>query len=167
MRMKSLSYMQEMDLSLAFRDAEGRRAAWERHRDRLLKCANNGRRPLGWWQYDSSIPWPGHAREQSALYEAGLLGEEERLELEAVWYGYFEQAQVRDFSFCIGHRNPGDTFASWLYGDAAKRAHYRWADIPKSLVKQWTVEHRRRSRTICKLETAIQEGQAPTTDAVP
>jgi hypothetical protein len=66
----------------AFASDEARREAWLYHRDRLLAEYRHGRRPLAWWAYGSSLPWPGLDHERSALYAAGVLAEEERRELE-------------------------------------------------------------------------------------
>jgi hypothetical protein len=48
----------------------------------------------------------------------------------------------------VGHGKEGDTFATWLKGAAAKRAHYRWAGIPSSLIRKWTEERQRREQVI-------------------
>src|SRR5215468_12791341 len=83
-----LSPVAEMDLWLgpdprsgyepAFASDEQRRVLWTYHRDRLMGLfGRRGRRPHAWWKYDSPIPYPGYDREQSTLYEAGLLSEQE------------------------------------------------------------------------------------------
>ena len=54
------------------------------------------------------------------------------------------RAQEPGFAHCIGHAKPGDTFATWLSGEAAKRARYAWAGIPNQLVAQWAASQRRR-----------------------
>ena len=111
-----LSHAQEMDLWLGagplydpqpFASAEARRAAWLRHRDCLLRRlpSSPGRRPAGWWAYEAPLRWPGYDREQSTLYLAGLLGDEEKVELEAEWRRHFERSQVPGFTFCSG---PGE-----------------------------------------------------------
>lgn len=156
-----LSHAQELDLWLGsgpqycphpFDSDEERREAWAKHRNWLMALfANHGRRPMAWWQYEAPIFYPGYDREQSTLYEAGLLAEAEKAELLAEWRRYFEKALEPGFSHCIGHARPQDTFATWLHGAAAKRAHYAWADIPRALVKAWTGEYRRRAKTIRKL----------------
>jgi hypothetical protein len=125
----------------AFASDEARREAWLYHRDRLLAEYRHGRRPLAWWAYGSSLPWPGLDHERSALYAAGVLAEEERRELEVGWRREFEKAQASDFWLALG---PG----RFLKGAPARRAHYRWADVPLELVKEWTTQRRRQSRTI-------------------
>ena len=59
--------------------------AWARNRDRLLAGYRHGRRPMAWWQFEAGdLRYPGYDREQSTLYRAGLLGEEERAELAGI-----------------------------------------------------------------------------------
>ena len=150
----ALSPDQAMDLWLGprpqdelapFPSDEARRAAWTLHGPRLAVPSSPGRRPMAWWQYDAPIPWPGIDRERSTLYAAGLLGEEERRVLAAEWRLDFDRAQKPDFWLCLG---PGE----WLEGRAARRAHYRWADIPRPLIRKWTAERKRAAQTIRKLE---------------
>ena len=61
------------------------------------------------------------------------------------WREEFVRAQAADFFHCEG---PG----RFLKGAPARRQHYEWADVPKSLLVQWTKERRRRSRTTRELE---------------
>jgi hypothetical protein len=92
---------QEMELWLgpshrgsAFASEADRQWAWTRHRDRLMELfARNGKRPWGWWAFETELRYPGHGREQAALYEAGLLTEVEVAELVAQWRRDFERAQ--------------------------------------------------------------------------
>jgi hypothetical protein len=77
---------------------------------------------MAWWSYEAPIPWPGYERERSTLYAAGLLGEDEKAELEAEWRREFDRAQEPGFTICLG---PGEH----LEGAAARRVHFRWADI--------------------------------------
>jgi hypothetical protein len=130
------------------------KAAPVRHRERLMGMfARSGKRPMGWWDYEAEIAYPGYEREQSTLYDAGLLDEEEKAELEAKWRYYFDEAQGSGFTYCTGH--------SWLKGAAARRRHYAWADISRSLTKRWRAERR---RTIRKLESNAGE---PAQEAAP
>jgi hypothetical protein len=76
--------------------------------------------------------------ETAALWEAGLLDEKEVAEAEASWREHFKRAHEPSFQYCIGHAKPGDTFATWIKGAEARRAHYRWAGIPKALIRKWT-----------------------------
>ena len=84
---------------------------WQRHRDRLMGLfGSHGRRPLAWWRYDSPIPYPGYDREQSTLYEAGLIEAAERDELVAEWRSEFERAQAPGFSFTASPKSSHGTF---------------------------------------------------------
>ena len=140
---RRLSASQEMALWMgedphkpAFHDEEEAREAWFCHRDRLLAAlGKHGRRPMAWWHFESKFSWPGRDREQSVLFEAGALTEEEAAELVACWRQQFERAQRPDFFFCEG---PGLFFS----GEAARRRHYAWADIPDRLVKEWEAAYR-------------------------
>ena len=68
-----------------------------------------------------------------ALYEAGLLTEEEIAELRPFWRAEFDRANRADFFFVSG---PGE----YLTGKAAKRAHYKWACIPRAVLKELAAE---------------------------
>jgi hypothetical protein len=155
-----LSPDQELDLWLGrgslsdpqpFASEEARQAAWLRHREHLVGQLSSGpgRRLQAWWRYEAPIAWPGLDRERSTLYAAGLLGDAEKVELEAEWRHEFDRAQEPGFSLCTG---PGD----WLEGAAARRAHYRYADIPRGLVKRWMAERKRQARTIRQLQDAAE-----------
>ena len=150
-----LSHEQEMVLQYgakerwaeAFATEEEYRDAWIRNRDRLLAGYRNGRRPAAWWTLESPIPFPGYERQQSVLYEAGLLTEPERAALVDWWREQFERGWGPHFFFCDG---PGRFFE----GAVGRRKHYDWADIPHELVREWTAQRRRRGRTIGKLAKA-------------
>ena len=147
-----LSPEQEMELWLgpshrgsAFGSREELEQAWLKHRDRLMTAwAKNGKRPAVWWELEAPFPRP-FEHEQSALYEANLLEPEERIELEHWWREQYLRAWGPHFFHCEG---PGRIFE----GPIARRKHYAWADVPKSLLVQWTKERRRRSRTTRELE---------------
>jgi hypothetical protein len=85
-----------------------------------------------------------------------LLSGEELNECLSFWREQFERAQAADFWFCLG---PGRS----LKGTPARRAQYRWADIPKSLLVPWAKEHRRRRRTVRALKavSAIEPPAEP------
>jgi hypothetical protein len=125
------------------------RDAWARNRDRILASHRHGRRPMAWWRFEAPIKFPGYEHQQSALFEAGLLTEEERAELASWWREQFERAQRADFFFCEG---PG----SFFRGSVARRKHYAWADIPRELVRKWTAEHKPRAKTIRKLQATTK-----------
>lgn len=160
-RPRRLSLGHEAEMSLRYGDLaerpafacdDERREAWFYHRDRLLMHCSHGQRPAGWWDFESPVPYPEDRNYAPALlYEAGLLAESEVAELLAHWRSEFERAQEPRFMFCIGLAKPGDTFASWLEGEAAKKAHYAWSGIPNNLLKEWT--RARRRRTIRELES--------------
>src|SRR5262249_16205794 len=134
-----------------FSSREELHQAWFKNRDRLMTAwAKHGKRPAGWWEFESPIPRPRYGTEQSVLYEAGLLSDAERAELEAWWREQFTRAQTADFWICLVR-------APFLKGEAARREHYRWMDLPASLRRKWTAEHRRRASTIQKLETSTKE----------
>jgi hypothetical protein len=132
----------------AFADDAERRECWLRHRAWMMaRYATHGRRPAGWWMYEATVAFPPNGEGQEAiLFEHNLLGEQEREQLVAQWRRHFDRAQKPGFSFCTGIFKPGAKYATWLEGAAAKRAHYEWAGIPKSLLAQWIEEQRRRSK---------------------
>jgi hypothetical protein len=152
-----LTFEQELELCLgpshrgsAFGSPAEVRIAWLKNRDRLLLMwSKNGKRPAAWWNFEAPFPRP-REREQSRLYEAGLLTEPERVELVAWWRQEFERAWDPHFFFCDG---PGRFFE----GAVARRKHYDWADIPRALVREWTARRRRRGRTIGRLAKTVTE----------
>jgi hypothetical protein len=108
-----------------FRNREELRDAWARGRDLAMALwAKGGHRPMAWWQFEKP---PGlkfdFAREKSILYEAGLLADDERAELEQYWRRQYELELGRG-------RDP-----------AARDKFYRDVDIPDSLLRQWAAEH--------------------------
>jgi hypothetical protein len=139
----------------AFHSEEHFRAAWERHRDRILAGYRRGRRPQGWWRFEAPFPYPGYAKEPVALLAAGVLTEQESAELIAFWREQFERGWQPHFFHCDG---PGRIF----HGSIGRRKHFAWAGIPAELVRRWTAERRRRSKTIRQIEkTAAAEQPAP------
>jgi len=157
-----LDHVQELSLRYgdlaerpAFAGEQERKAAWFAHRDRLLQHCSGGMRPAGWWSFESPVPRPrDRDYAQAALYEAELLTEREISELMSRWRRDFERAQDPGFTYCVGFAKPGNTTATWIQGDAARKALYQWSGIPKALLRKWTAERRRRDKTIRKLETA-------------
>jgi hypothetical protein len=150
----ALTHTQELELWLgpshkgsAFASREEMRQAWLSHRDRLMATfARNGKRPAAFWEFETSIARvPG--REASALYEANLLEPGERAELETEWRRQFEKSFEPGFFICEG---PGKFYS----GAIGQRKHYAWVDIPKGLIKLWSAEYRRRSRTVRRIEQA-------------
>jgi hypothetical protein len=160
---RSLSHGQEMFLLYgpadrwedAFADEREVCEAWRQHRVRILTSYRHGRRPWAWWALEAGdLRYPGHDKERAVLYEVGLLTETEVTELTAKWREDFERAQQPGFTYCVGFAKPGDTVATWLEGAAARRAHYRWAGTPRSLLKEWRTQRRRLGRTVRELEEA-------------
>jgi len=139
-----------------FESEEDRQAAWERNRDYLLTMCDHGFRPAAWWDYDA--PRLGVRRphdpeyEKTALWEAGLLTPKEKAMLEAQWRGHFEHGNSPDYiGECVGYDRERHC-AIWAKGDEARRALYRWAGIPRALIKCWTGERARPAkprRTAC------------------
>src|SRR5262249_10234135 len=58
---------------------------------------SHGRRPAGWWEFNAGdLEHPGYFRERSYLYEHNVLGQQERVELEAAWKTAFDAARGMD-----------------------------------------------------------------------
>jgi hypothetical protein len=103
----------------------------------MMAMAGAGRRPEEWWEYESKVPRPRDLGDaEILLYEMGELTEAEIAELMPRWRERYEQAHSPNFSYCTGN--------SWLKGDAAKQALYRWAGIPPAIVRQWDDENNKR-----------------------
>jgi hypothetical protein len=138
-----------------FADDEARRAAWLRHRDKLIRQlpSSPGRRPLAWWPFEAPTRWPGYDRERSTLHKLGALDEAEKAALETEWRADFDRAQAPSFMLCTG---PGE----FLHGATARKIVYVWADIPRELVRKWTAERRRATTAIRKLVKNVAEGKA-------
>jgi hypothetical protein len=119
-----------------FADREELEAAWREHSAEVMTMSKPGQRPAAWWEFDAPTGLKFDAdHEQSILWRAGVLGAEERREVEAEWRREFEHGFTRSY-------------------DAKRRKeHFRWADIPRELVKAWLAERRRHRKTIRKLET--------------
>jgi hypothetical protein len=139
----------------AFRSEDQYRDTWLRNREQMLATYRHGRRPMAWWRFEAGdLRYPGDETERSTLYQAGLLTEEEQRELLAWWRQEFEKAQAPAFWLCLG---PGRA----LKGVPARRAHYKWADIPRELLLRWMRERRRQDKTIRKLEAAATRCPLP------
>jgi hypothetical protein len=140
-----LPHEQEMSLRYgdlpghaAFASGDARGQAWLQHRERILS-GYRGRRPQGWWDYESPVPFPGYDLERSTLVAYDLITEDEGLELVRQWESDFAQAQEPDF-FSVKN-------GKVITGPEAKRRHYRWADIPSVLVREFRREYRRQCRS--------------------
>jgi hypothetical protein len=122
-------------------DAE-RRDAWFRYRDELMQNCKPGVRPSGWWSYEAPFPRPLDSSDaKRLLYEAGLLSDEEIAAVTKRWRAEFDWANKPGFAFTAAP-------SQLIFGAPARRAHYRWAAIPRSLVAKWTAERARNAKTI-------------------
>jgi hypothetical protein len=142
----------------AFESDEHRRAMWFRYRDRIMRqWAKGGRRPVGWWLYEAhekGLRYPTSQYERSVLWEAGVLGEEERAQLESEWKREWERCwDDPHFFHCAG---PDKNFT----GDEARVRHLVWADVPPALVDLWLAERERRGRVVRDLETEAASADA-------
>jgi hypothetical protein len=140
-----------------FRDREELAQAWELARDYMLKTFGRpGRRPLAWWAFEATVPYPGYDRETSVLYEIGALDADERAALERRWRVEFESAFDPDFFVAV---SPSEI----LEGPPARRVQFASVDIPRSLVKAWTAKRKRRARAIRGLAPTsdVSEGKSP------
>jgi len=121
-------------LGPTFSNDDEAREAWVLNRPRLMSLfAFGGRRPQGWWKYESPIPWPGFNLERSTLWEAGLLGAAERRALEADWRNEFFLSLQPGFTF---RERSGD----YLHGHEAHIAHLVFCDVPAALAERWSSE---------------------------
>jgi hypothetical protein len=117
---------------------------WLKHRDHIMASTRAGSRPEEWWTYEKQMPQPRDlGDERITLFEMAELTETELAELMPEWREEYERANEPNFSYCTGH--------GWLRGEAAKRAQYRWAGIPRALIRKWDAARRRRAKTIRKL----------------
>jgi len=113
--------------------------AWQTHQDEIMRrFGRSGRRPAAFYEFVWDGPRPSYYTEKSVLWRAGVLSEEERIEVETEWAMEFERTFKPDFFFHDGREV--------LHGVAARRAHYRWADIPDELIEAWEREGRRPKR---------------------
>jgi hypothetical protein len=145
---------------------------WLKHKDQIMASTRAGSRPEEWWAYEKRIPQPrGLGDERITLFEMAELTETELAELIPEWRECYEKASEPGFAYCIGHAKPGDTHATWLSGPAARRAQYRWAGIPRALVKKWDAERRRRAKTIRKIaeppaDSSVAAGETDGADRI-
>jgi len=82
------------------------------------------------------------------LYDMGELSDEELAELMPWWRRQYERAQQPDFHYCLGVNN-------WLKGAAARKALYKWAGIPRDIIRKWNAERARQGKTIRKLNRVL------------
>jgi hypothetical protein len=134
-----LTYGPRDDHDGAFDDEEAVLQAWAQHRERILaRYQGGGRRPWGFWAIDHpELPWRGYDRQRSILYGAGLLSEQDRTGLVSWWRAEYVKAEGLDAG--------------------ARRQRHREIDIPRSLLREWNAERRRRGKIIRKLETTATQ----------
>jgi hypothetical protein len=154
-----------------FESKEDRQAAWERHKNFLLAKCRHGFRPTGWWQYDAPTLGVRRPRdlgyEKATLWEHGLLSPEEVVTLEREWRKHFDDANSPDYiGECIGYDRVRHC-AVWVKGAAARRALYRWAGIPRALIKRWSSESGRPARSRRTVKPAPPKPATPPTSTPP
>jgi hypothetical protein len=129
----------EMERQPAFASKADRRAAWERHRDRLMANygppRQRGTRPQAWWDYDSPVERDHDMHEALQLYRMGELKGDELKAVLAHWAKEAEKARTIGFQV----QGPGDI----LYGDAAIKARRDCVGIPDELFNDNVVKLRR------------------------
>jgi hypothetical protein len=131
-----------------FSDEDAVRAAWERHKDWLLReFGSHGKRPLAWYYFERPDVPLSDDHESSTLWAHGVLGNAEKAELEAWWKTEFENA------YALG------------YDAIRRRRHLDWADVPLELRKRWRAQRRRAAGTIKK--PAVEASEAPSAAPVP
>jgi hypothetical protein len=110
-----------------FNSREELEQAWMEHRDELMaRWGSHGRRPMGWWEFDTQLEYPGYGCERSFLWRAGQLSEAEKVALEAEWEVAFAEARGMDAR--------------------ARREHFEHHDVPPELIEAWTTARKRRRR---------------------
>jgi hypothetical protein len=141
----ALSKMQELWLGPSpehgslFNSREELEQAWQMHRTEVMRLwGSHGRRPMGWWEFEAAdLEHPGYDLERSTLWHAGVLGPEEKLEVERSWEVEFAAARGM--------------------GARERREHLAFHDVPAELIREWTAERRRRPRAIRNPPVEAQE----------
>jgi hypothetical protein len=88
-----------------------------------------------WWPYEKQLTPPDEPGLERIAYEMGELAAAELAKFMPQWRERYEHAIEPDFSY----RN-GD---GWIEGAAAWRAEYRWARIPREVIKKWNAQRAR------------------------
>jgi len=135
-QLMELQYGPSPSAGSLFGSREELERAWQQARERLLERSNPGRRPAAFYEFEWDGSRPSYDTERSVLWRMGLLSAGEKDVLETEWKVAFTEAQEVAFTVNDG--------TGILKGDCARIAHYRWADIPNTLVKRWTAAARRR-----------------------
>jgi hypothetical protein len=92
-------------------------------------------------------------RSPTCLLESRFYSPKKRIDLLDFWRREFERSLASDFRLHAGGRI--------LTGVAARRAHYRWADIPAELVKAWDEERRDDEKGIVNTDTPGEAAEHP------
>jgi hypothetical protein len=134
--LQELQYGPSPYLGSCFNSRQELADAWQRVRERMMASSNPGRRPAAFYEFEFTGSRPPYDTERSTLWSKGLLRADEKEALERQWKADFVEAQAPDFTLSTGDEV--------LKGDFARAAHYRWADIPNTLVRRWSAAARRR-----------------------
>jgi hypothetical protein len=67
------------------------------------------------------------------------LSEAELAQLMPRWREDYEKANEPRFGYCTGQL-PGTYSAHWVYGAEARHRFFRWAGIPREIVKRFDAE---------------------------
>jgi hypothetical protein len=146
--LQELQYGPSPYLGSCFNSRQELADAWQRVRERMMASSNPGRRPAAFYECEFTGSRPPYGTERSVLWRKNLLTADEKITLEAEWKAEFETAQAPDFTLSDGRDE-------LLVGDCARAEYYRWADIPRELVKRWSSAARRRRAK------AVAEGTRP------
>jgi hypothetical protein len=104
--------------------------AWKTYREEIMaRWGSHGRRPAAFYEFEWDGDRPPYDQERSALWRAGVLTEQEKVELEAGWWAALDAVKGKSAQ--------------------ERRGAYAQHDIPRELIKVWTAERRRRSKTVC------------------
>jgi hypothetical protein len=106
---------------------------WRKHRTQLLSAP--GQRPVEWWCYEKGFDEPSSPGEEAALlYELGELSVREFEQLLVWWTDDFEQAQKLE--------------------PQQREERYRWAGIPKAVVRRLTAKARKKMKSESESESS-------------
>jgi hypothetical protein len=111
-----------------FDSREALQAAWMAVRDELLERANPGRRPAAFYEFEHPGVRRSYDTERSDLWREGLLTTAEKVTLEVEWKEQFQKAREM--------------------GARERREHLTFHDVPVELIREWTIERRRRPRVV-------------------
>jgi hypothetical protein len=108
---------------------------WRKHRTQLMEWSAPGQRPVEWWCYEKGFdPAPSASEEPALLYELGELSVREFEQLLVWWTDDFEKAQRLE--------------------PEMQQAYYRWAGIPKAVIRRLTAEARKKMKSESESESS-------------